>query len=288
LWIADTWEKLGSPAPFYLVELGPGRGTLMRDILETLKKISAGKYLMQKTGIILVETGKKRRKEQKNNLKDHPVTIRPDLHSLPESPCLFLANEFFDALPVYQFVKTPEGWREMVVVVRNNALTWAYVPTLRAAVYREESPDFTVRETCPAAQSLFGTMTGHIKALGGGLVVVDYGYAVPTGNGTVRGIKNHRFTDPLENPGEQDLTADVNFQELVEIGKKDGLNISGPVSQGNFLKNLGIEQRMIEIEEKDTINDVKRLINEDEMGTLYKIMGVFSEKNKEISGFYHD
>ena len=275
LWMAVSWQMQGSPTPFVLAELGPGRGTLMADLLRAAAQVPG---FVEAASVHLVETSPVLRDIQASTLAQHRVHWSERVEDMPEGPLFAIANEFFDALPVDQFCHDDGAWRRRLV-------TWdagqGFHFTLGPAtgLPLADAPG-KVFEICQAGLSMARTLGGRIARDGGALLMVDYGHAEPGGLGdTVQSVKAHRFHPVLDDPGEADITAHVNFAALAEAGIP--ARAHGPVTQGTFLKRLGIETRAAMLAQGQTeaaaqtiAQAMRRLIDPAEMGTLFKVMAL--------------
>jgi len=283
VWCAETWRSLEKPDPFALVELGPGRGTMMHDILRATTKVSG---FHEARRLCLFDSDKALRAEQREKLGDDEPRYFDSIDHLPPMPALIIANEFFDALPVRQFEKTFRGWSERMVTVQDDTL----VTTLRALEDEEGDlipPDMrkslpgTVIEISPKAQEVMRDLTRHLATRKGAMLIIDYGYTAPSGSATVQAVSNHNYADIFERPGEVDLTAHVDFTTLAQIARDTGLEVSPVIGQGEFLKNIGIEIRADALKKHatpqqaaDIHSALHRLTDEAQMGTLFKAMEV--------------
>lgn len=287
LWCAEVWRLMGAPGAFNLVELGPGRGTLMADALRAtnvLPGFDAGAALH------LIETSPALRRKQETALAGRPATWHDDFGSVPAGPAILIANEFFDALPVHQFVRTDEGWRERIVVLADDAddARFAFAlnrdrspaEVLIPDVLRATAPAGSVVEVCPAAISTMTAIAERLAQHGGAALVVDYGHTAPGAGETLQAVRRHDFHDILESPGSADLTAHVDFSALAAAAHPHAA-VHGPATQGDFLRNLGIElragqlrQRATEAQRRDIDTALRRLIDPAEMGTLFKVLAV--------------
>jgi NADH dehydrogenase [ubiquinone] 1 alpha subcomplex assembly factor 7 len=287
LWCAEVWRLMGSPDPFNLVELGPGRGTLMADALRATKVLPG---FDDGAAIRLVETSPALRRRQEAALAGRTVTWHDDFGSVPAGPTILLANEFFDALPIHQFVRTGDGWRERVVVVAEEgdetrfalALNRDRSPSevLIPDILRVTAPAGAVFEVCPAAISLMTAIAERLEQHGGAALVIDYGHTAPGTGETLQAVRRHDFHDVLEAPGSADLTAHVDFAALAAAAHPYAA-VHGPVTQGDFLRSLGIELRAEQLRQRATAaqrHDIDtalhRLIGPAEMGTLFKVLAV--------------
>lgn len=281
LWCAEVWRLTGSPSAFNLIELGPGRGTLMQDALRAARVLPS---FGEAASIHLVETSPVLRDMQAVTLGDHHPTWHDDLNHIPDGPLVVIANEFFDALPAHQFTITESGWRENVVTVDGDRLVLATASAATPATAllsgRDAGAGGSIAEICPAAISIASGLAERIAAYGGAALVIDYGYAEPTGEATLQAVRQHEPHDFLSDPGTADLTAHVNFRDLREAAQPHA-TVYGPVTQGDFLRSLGIEMRAEQLMQQATADQrtaiesaCRRLIDPAEMGTLFKALAV--------------
>jgi NADH dehydrogenase [ubiquinone] 1 alpha subcomplex assembly factor 7 len=276
LWLADMWIRAGREEPVHYVELGPGRGTLARDALRT-----AARYGLQPQ-VHFVEAS--------TALKDIQLETVPhaqwhhDLSTVPPyGPILLVANEFLDALPVRQLVKTAEGWRERMVVPEGDKFVCVAGPQpMDPAVpeARRAAPDGTLYELCPGAAATVYEVAGRLVEQGGAALFIDYGHDAPRDGSTLQAVRNHLKVDPFAGPGEADLTAHVDFAALAPIAQSRGCKWLGTVPQGRWLRELGIEARTAALaelapEHAEAVRVARdRLIGEGQMGLLFKVMGL--------------
>ena len=271
-WIADLWDRAGCP-PVHYAELGPGRGTLAADALRVAKTSGL------EPAVHFVETSPVLRAEQAKRVPGAEWCI--DLVGLPDDrPLIAVANEFFDALPIRQLVKTVDGWRERLVacqdtlflpVVGNTVFDPIIPPTLR------DVADGSILETSPAGVTAMRALAARIVAQGGAALVVDYGYEGPAIGETLQAVKGHAPANPFDTPGEADLTAHVDFATLADAARAEGAVVHGPVSQGDFLRALGIDGRAATLAAKggeDVIVARNRLVNDGEMGDLFGVIAI--------------
>lgn len=284
-WCLAFWQSAGAPSPFRLVELGPGRGTLMADLL---RMASVRPTFLQAASLHLVETSPSLRTRQAETLAGAPLAPRwhDTIDTIPDGPLIVVANEFFDALPVRQYLRTDTGWRERVVGVGDDG-AFAFglgpgklpdadiPPTCRAA------PPGAVLETRPAATAIMERVAGRIAAYGGGALIVDYGHAETAVGDTLQAMRNHQFADPLADPGGADLTAHVDFAALARAATAAGAVAHPILTQGDFLIRLGLIERAgrLGADRDETVRDdiraaVDRLAGPDQMGDLFKVLAV--------------
>lgn len=284
LWCAHEWERLGKPA-FNLIELGPGRGVLMQDALRAAKRIEG---FHEAATVVLVELSVPLREEQLARVPRAEWV--PRLEDAPPGPSLIVANEFFDCLPVRQFVRGEDGWREKLVGVDGAE---RLVFGLSAALPAPESEDEigAVREIAPALESAVYELERRLHAYPGRALIFDYGYVRPEGADTLQALAQHRKVDPLAAPGEADLTAHVDFGRLTHLAREAGLQVHGPVMQGAFLRDLGIEFRAQALMRANPqhgerlTREVRRLTHPDEMGALFKAVCLSSPDLPPPAGF---
>jgi NADH dehydrogenase [ubiquinone] 1 alpha subcomplex assembly factor 7 len=288
IWFADLYLRNDRPDKCSLVELGPGRGTLMADALRVMARFDFN------PDVYFVETSGSLQSQQQDAVPDARAVETID--DLPEDgPILIIANEFFDALPIRQFVATHAGWRERIVT-RERGNKFAAMPGTKAVddlvppEFRN-APSPSVYETSPQTAAIMYELATRIARQGGALLVIDYGYTQPGLGSTLQAVKQHQFADPFENPGGQDLTAHVNFLELANLARMRNLRVSGPVEQGSWLKALGIDARTdsLSVASPDRANDLKtmrdRLVEPSQMGSLFKVLSVSSENWPVPEGF---
>ncbi len=246
LWCAAMWSVMGRPDPVLLVELGPGRGTLMADALRALKIAPAFRSAAR---VHLVETSPLLRAAQERALRDTGVEVHwhHNIGQLPKGPALVVANEFFDALPVHHYVRMAKGWHERVIGLQNDALQFGLAPhkTPDLMIPRRfaDAPEGSIAEVSPDSLRIAGALGERIKAQGGAALIFDYGYDRPGQGETLQAMRGHAFVDALSEPGEADLTAHVDFPALAEAMRHAGAAAHGPVPQRDFLLGLGILER---------------------------------------------
>ncbi len=277
LWFVDLWLRQNQPPNVSFVELGPGRGTLASDALRCMKRFELSPQ------VYFVESSETLRAMQQEAVPE--ATIHDRIDDLPEDgPLLIMANEFFDALPVRQFVATHAGWRERVVardkgnkfmaMPGSQAVDELVPPDLRSA------PAGSIFESAPECSDAMYELSSRLSAQGGVLLIIDYGYVHPGLGSTLQAVKSHKYTDPFENPGDCDLTAHVNFLEISNLAKMRGLHVFGPSEQGQWLSALGINQRAEALsaaspERAEEIMAARnRLANPEEMGSLFKVLAI--------------
>jgi NADH dehydrogenase [ubiquinone] 1 alpha subcomplex assembly factor 7 len=292
-WCAQVWSDQGNPKNTRLVELGPGRGTLMADALRVLKRVP--KFL-DEVELVLVEASPVLRNLQRETLKDSGARIRWTSHfDVRDAPLLVIANEFFDALPVRQYVKTARGWCERMVVVRDGELEFAQAPlpapTASIPSSRAGAPEGGFYEVSPAATALAQEIAHGIATHGGAALILDYGYAALGFGETLQAVGGHRFVRPLDEPGRNDLSAHVDFATLADAARHGGAEIFGPVPQGPFLEQLGIGARAKALAQTNpaqadqVASALQRLTAPDQMGKLFQAMALLPPSAPPSPGF---
>ncbi|UYV36709.1 SAM-dependent methyltransferase [Rhodobacteraceae bacterium D3-12] len=285
--LAQSWIDQGAPKPFTLAELGPGRGTLMADILRATRGVPGFHDAAQ---IWLVEASPTLTEIQRDTLKPHVVNWTTQTADLPNAPLFLVANEFFDALPIRQFQRAGAGWSERVIGLENDALTFGLTGAepLSALAHRlADTRDGDVVELCPQAAPIIAQIGARIEANGGAALLIDYGDWRSLGD-TFQALHDHAATAPLAAPGTADLTAHVDFEALATAAPCAHTRLTG---QGVFLERLGITARAQALATKLS-NDAldahiaahRRLTHPEEMGTLFKVLGLFPRKSAPPPG----
>ncbi len=256
-WAAAVWASMGGPGKLHLVELGPGRGTLLADALRALRRVPD---LFAALDLHLVETSPALREAQRAALEGcgRPVAWHAGVEDVPPGPAIVVANEFFDALPVRHYVKAAGGWRQRLVGLHpggdageGDALAFGLAPEPEPAI-RVEAPDGAVLEVGLVAQGLARGLAARLVRDGGAALVVDYGYARPAFAETLQAVRRHAPADPLAEPGLADLSAHVDFGGLRRAAEAAGAAVHGPVPQGAFLRALGLDARAAALKARAT------------------------------------
>lgn len=294
LWCADVWRQMDQPEKFVLLELGPGRGTLMQDALRATAKIQGFHEAAQ---LHLIESNETLRKTQQEKLVEHLPIYIDDITQVPALPVIAIANEFFDALPIRQFEKTFQGWCERLVTVENEKLVFTHVPLdamlaqLIPENLREANPG-VFYEVSLLSTSIMRQLAKHVVRHNGAALVVDYGFAEASGQPTLQAVANHKYVDVLSNPGAVDLTAHVDFNLLRTVSLGQGSNVLGPIGQGEFLQALGIDLRAAQLKQHaapqqaaDIDVALHRLTDPAEMGSLFKVLAVSLPQFSTLAGF---
>jgi len=299
LWAVACWHQIGAPAPVLLVELGPGRGTLMADALRAAR--AAAPAFCDAAAIHLVETSPVLRARQAERLATDKqgarITWHDRLDSVPDGPMILLANEFFDALPIHQFVRQADGWHERLVGLQAGAL----VPVLSAAPSPaatalpdtiHDRPPGAIGEVCPAGLALVREIAARLTAHGGAALIIDYGPAASAPGDSLQAVRRHRYVDVFAEPGLADLTAHVDFAALAGAAEKAGARAHGPRPQGHFLGALGLAERARRLranatpaQARDIEAAMRRLAGEREMGALFKALALTGPSQPPPAGF---
>lgn len=296
LWCATSWEAMGRPAPFLLAEIGPGRGTLMEDALRALRNLPDFHAALR---LHLVESSPKLKAFQAERLKGVDAAWHDTIGEVPEGPMVLIANELFDALPIRQLVRTPEGWCERLVAVDAESGELCFVVATRPSPAQalvppglKEAGPGAIFEVSPAAIGLAHHIGRRLAAFGGAALIVDYGGEQSGLGETLQAVKRHRPHPVLAAPGEADLTAHVDFALLAKAAREAGARTYGPVSQGAFLRTLGIDARARRLmaratarQREDIAGALRRLTHPDEMGTLFKAFAITHPDLKAPAGF---
>ncbi len=291
-WVADIWVQMGRPAPFGLVECGPGRGTLMADILRACEKIEGFRSACL---VHLLEISPALKKEQAKTLEGLTPIWHQTLASLPQDyPLIVIGNEFLDALPFRQLLKTQKGWGERVIdenfefgVRPAGSELLQYVPES----LNNSAPD-SIFEVSPARIIFMENLCALLKQTGGAGLFIDYGHDMPGLGDTFQALHKHEYVSVFEKIGDSDLTSHVDFSALHKAVFNCGAHVEGIVTQGAFLGALGIDKRAEYLVNKASAaqaGDIKtalhRLTSPDEMGRLFKVMGLSYGDDVKPAGF---
>jgi NADH dehydrogenase [ubiquinone] 1 alpha subcomplex assembly factor 7 len=297
LWAASVWKAIGSPPVLRLVELGPGRGTMMADALRALRVLPP---LHQSLSIHLVEINAVLRDKQEETLFGvRNITWHDSIDEIPEGPAIILANEYFDVLPIHQAVRRENGWHERVVELDDTGkLIFGAAPepiprfeVLLPPLVRA-APVGAVFEWRPDLEIM--KLATRVRDQDGAALIIDYGHLRSDAGDTFQAVARHSFTDPLSAPGQADVTAHVDFQALARAAEDLGARVHGPVTQGEFLKRLGIETRAVTLMAKathevseDISGALKRLTDSGRggMGGMFKVLGVSEPQLTSLAGF---
>jgi len=294
IWCISFWENLGNPKKINIVELGGGNGEMINQMIKVFQKFpkfknSCNYFILEKSPIL--------KKIQKQKLLTHKVTWISSLNKLKDGPNLFLANEFFDSLPIKQFIKKKNIWFEKnVKKISSNKFEFVEIKTniksLEKKIGINLSNNQKVIEFSPLSYKYLNTICEKIINFKGGLLILDYGYLEEKMKNTLQSINKHKFNNVLKKVGKSDITYNISFYLLKKIVNKSKLKVAGLTTQKKFLTNLGILQRA-EILSKNLLFSKKaeiyyrlnRLIDNKYMGELFKVMFVTQKKNKFRIGF---
>jgi SAM-dependent MidA family methyltransferase len=279
-----------------LVELGPGRGTMMADALRALRVLPP---LYQSLSVHLVEINPMLREKQRATLSGvRNLSWHDSIDEVPEGPSVIFANEYFDVLPIHQVVKRETGWHERVIKFDDSGrlvFAAADAPTPRFEVLLpplvRAAPVGAVFEWRPDTEIM--KIAARVREQDGAALIIDYGHLRSDAGDTFQAIARHSFADPLKNPGQADVTAHVDFQALTRAAEDLGARVHGPATQGEFLKRLGIETRAVTLMGKttpevsaDISGALKRLTDSGRggMGSMFKVMAVTEPNLTSVAG----
>jgi NADH dehydrogenase [ubiquinone] 1 alpha subcomplex assembly factor 7 len=294
IWIISFWENLNCPKQFNLVELGAGNGEMMKIMINTFNKFPQFK---NSCNIKILEKSKLLKRIQKKVIKDQKVKWLDDLDELNNLPCIFIANEFFDALPIKQFIKIKDKWHERYVEFINQKnqkfLDIPYdMQNLEKKIKFKISSKQKFIEYSPLSSKYLKDITDKIKLNDGGVLIIDYGYIEKEMKDTLHAISNHKYINVLKNFGNSDITYNLSFHLISKIIKKLGSFYFAITTQKEFLTKLGILKRaeilsknMLFSKKADMYFRIKRLIDDRQMGNLFKVVFITNKKNKFKLGF---
>lgn len=294
LWAAAVWQQMGAPAAFRLIELGPGHGTLMVDALRALATLPACRAAAR---FDLVEISPILRLRQREALARHHadkrVTWHESLDAVAEDlPAIILANEFFDALPIRQWLRRGDAWRERLVGLGAEGLVFVEGPVVAAEPGWPDAEEGAIFETAAAAIQVATTIGRRIAHSGGAALVIDYGHAGGGVGDSLQAVSDHGFAPVLADPGGADLTAHVDFAGLAQAFAATGLVTAGPVGQGRWLRDLGAgarAERLMRGQDAATAaaisQGLRRLLDPQAMGVLFKVMAAAPRELGPLPGF---
>ncbi|MDO1582339.1 class I SAM-dependent methyltransferase [Rhizobium oryzicola] len=290
IFLVHAWQQHGTPENTQLVEIGPGRGTMMLDMLRVISKLAPS--LHENLQVHMVETSERLRGVQRVTLEAYSSKIHwhSDFQDVPEGFTLLAANELFDAIPIRQFVKSATGFRERMVGLDadDNLAFGAGIATIDPALLppsHASEPEGMIFEIAPARQAVMAALCERLKKTGGTAVIIDYGHMVTGFGDTLQAVLRHEFDPPLAHPGEADLTSHVDFEDLARIARGVGIQLNGCMYQSDFLFGMGIGERAsalargkAEQEQRAISLAVDRLAGagEGRMGELFKVLAVSS------------
>ncbi|MBT6137161.1 MAG: class I SAM-dependent methyltransferase [Rhodospirillaceae bacterium] len=286
LWAAVVWQGLGSPETIALVELGPGRGSLMSDVLRASRAVPDFSSAIE---VHVIEASPRLRQIQRETLVGHDITWHDDIEGIPGVPSITIANEFLDALPIRQIIRAEDGWHERLVdwSGEHERFEWSQGDALTDLARHlplplaEKAKVGDIWEISTTARHAVTALSKRISLAGGAALIIDYGYAVSSLGDTLQAVRNHSSVSVFDAPGSADLTAHVDFAACAEIAAAAGALTHGPTTQRAFLRGLGIELRaarlaaaMKEKQRLEIESALARLIDPSEMGTLFKVMAI--------------
>jgi NADH dehydrogenase [ubiquinone] 1 alpha subcomplex assembly factor 7 len=295
LWCADFWTRIGQPDPVMLVELGPGHGALMADFLRAAATLPDFRRALR---LHLVEASPLLQAAQQHRLAEADANFVDSIAEVPAGPLLLVANEFLDALPIRQLVRGDRTWRERLVALDHaDRLVFADGPesrTLSRLVpedLRGAAPG-TVHEICPAATALVAALAERLARTAGAALFIDYGYSAAPGGPTLAAVRRHAGAGILDDPGNADLSAHVDFTAFAAAARSAGVVVHGPVPQRRFLTALGAEARLAALSARATPaqrveleSGLRRLIDPAQMGNLFKALALTSPGLSAPAGF---
>ena len=294
IWVISFWEKLDYPKQFNLIELGAGNGEMMRVLVNTFNKFPQFKSSCK---INILEKSKLLQQTQKANIKDKKIKWLNSLNDLNNFPCIFIANEFFDALPIKQFLKKENKWHERhIKFTKNKKLEYLDIPFDMQKFEKEIKFKISYKqkfiEYSPLATKYLKTIINRIKRNNGGILIIDYAYLEKEMKNTLQAVSKHKYSDILGGFRNSDITYNLSFNLINKIIKKLGPCASISTTQKKFLTKLGIldraeilSQNMPFSKKADIYFRIKRLIDEGQMGHLFKVMFITNLKNKFNLGF---
>lgn len=295
IWCVHLWQQKGSPKDVALVEIGGGRGTLMSDLLRITKNIEG---FHESISVYMVETSEKLQHIQQAALNAYDVDIQwfDDFHKIEDKTIFLIANELFDALPIEQYIFDGSKWQQQVIIWDNEfKFSTIKCDDIREIYLCKNYPyaeKNSVIEISPTSDKLMGLISGHIATNGGGALIIDYGYGKRNKpeelKDTLQAVSNHQYSNILENIGTSDITAHVNFNNLLEVANRYDVACSDIVTQQELLYSLGIEHRLSsllssspEYKRENILHDAQRLIGTDHMGVLFKAIIVTDNKDTD-------
>lgn len=297
LWAAEVWRMMGSPREINFVELGPGRGALMADALRAARVAPSFRNAVR---LNLIETSPVLRQLQRKalsaegELSSIPVAWRERIEDVPEGPMVLVANEFFDALPMRQYMRTPDGWRErMVGLAADGGLVFGLGPDVEPGLEGLPGDEGAIMEVPVASLNMVTGLADRLRRFGGAALVIDYGHPVSALGDTLQAVRRHQYVHPLATPGEADLTAHVDFGAIARTALSRGVVVDGPVEQGAFLRALGANSRAEHLKrnarepQRRAIDDGLRRLTSSEpggMGALFKVMAIAASQLGPLPG----
>jgi len=294
IWTISFWQSLGSPKKFNLIELGAGNGEMMKILIESFKNFPV---FFKSCNLIIYEKSPKLIKIQKKKLNKNKICWVSKLTNIKKQPSIFIANEFFDAIAIKQFKRKKNLWFEKFVNLKNKKKPFFYekkinIKKIEKKINYKLSKDQNFIEYSESGLNYLKNISLIINRFTGGLLLIDYGYTQKKMKNTLKAISNHKFTNILNNIGKSDITHNINFNFFLNFIKKiDGLK-TNLTTQKNFLFKMGIRERAEIISKNqnflkkaDIYYRLKRLTDENEMGSIFKVMLIKNKDNKFKLGF---
>jgi NADH dehydrogenase [ubiquinone] 1 alpha subcomplex assembly factor 7 len=291
LWIFDGWKKLNNNIS--MVELGPGKGTLMSDILRVTSKFPE---FIDQTKLYSLESNDKLFKEQKKNIKLKLTRIE-DIDEIPDIPSIIIANEFFDALPIRQFISDDYRWYERLVDINKQEeffLTTKIISNYDALKIKLplKGRNSNIYEYSSYQKNIFLALCKKIKKNNGIMLIIDYAKIKDGYGDTLQAMSKHKFTSIFNNPGNDDITSYVNFHSFSEVCKDLDVSYYGPMEMGEFLLKLGINERAQSLIKNNPkldpdiiLKQLHKLIDKEEMGSIFKVIAITSSNIQNIEPF---
>lgn len=294
LWAAVVWSQMGAPTPIRLIEAGPGRGTLMADALRAL---NGAPEMRAALSVDLVEISPILRKAQEQSLAstEVPISWHIELGKVPAGPCVFVANEYLDALPIRQLIRHNNAWRERMVTWNEGVFAYVAGPAVDVAdipsVFHD-APEGAIFETSPAVDRAVRDIAQRMVDGPGAALIIDYGHLSSGLGDTLQAVQRHAFADPLAHPGQSDLTAHVDFARVADIAREMGARVWGGISQAALLERLGLSARTAALLTNATQSQAAdisaardRLTSPDGMGHLFKALAITGPDQPAPPGF---
>ena len=294
IWVISFWQSIGFPKKFNLIELGGGNGEMMKIIIESLKNFP---NFSKACNFIIFEKSPSLIKIQKKKLIDAEISWITQIKKINKNPSIFIANEFFDSIPIKQFVKREKLWFEKFVNLKSKKKAYFYEKKIDIQKFEKKinfkiSKNQNFIEYSEIGFNYLNEISDLIKENSGGLLLIDYGYTDKKMKNTLQGVSNHKFANILNNIGNVDITHNINFELFKKFIKRKGGLQNNLTSQKNFLTKMGIKKRAEIISKNesflrkaDIYHRLKRLIDENQMGSLFKVMLIKNKRNKFKLGF---
>ena len=294
IWVINFWENLGSPKNLNLVELGAGNGEMMRILIESFKNFP---IFFNSLNIFIHEKSPKLIKLQKNKLRGNNIIWLSNFNKIKKKPTIFLANEFFDSIAIKQFIKLDNSWFERFVNLKNIKKAFFFDKKFNMKKFEKKikyniSYKQNFVEYSNIGIKYLKDISKIIKKNNGGILIIDYGYLNYKMHNTLKAISNQKYSNVLENIGDSDITHNINFYLFKNIIKKIGKLEENITTQRNFLINIGIQKRaeiisknLVFSKKVDVYHRLQRLIDQKQMGSLFKVMFIKNKNSKFNLGF---